>query len=402
MSRRRPTTLRAVESLARWLLDPSTRALPVDAALAGLCERLVATGLPVSRAGLTLPTLHPEIWIRRLAWKRGEGATVIMPSHDTTTTSTYLDSPVAAIHAGSGPIRCRLRGPNADLRYPICRDLATEGATDYFCIPLDLGDARRTYVSLATDSSEGFDDGALAKVVELSPYISMWVELKATQDASRSLLEVYLGKKAAARVLAGEVRRGTGVAIEAAIWTCDLRGFTSMSDAFSAAEVVASLDAYFEAVAGPIIDRGGEVLKFIGDAVLAIFPVTAATREEACTRALAAAEGALAAMSALNGARERDGKPRLDLGLALHVGEVMFGNIGARERLDFTVIGAAVNEACRMESLCKTLGTSLVVSAPFAAAVGARTFVPLGEQRLRGVAGAQSLFTLPAFAPNGP
>lgn len=388
-------------TIARWLVEPTTRSLPVEAALTKLVELLGERGLPrLMRVGLSLPTLHPEIWVRRLAWTRDEGARLFLPQHTLTTSPAYLDSPVAAIHAGSGPIRCRLEGPSADLRYAICRDLAAQGATDYVCIPLDLGSAHRTYVSLATDDPGGFDDGALAGLIDLSPYISMWLELKAAQVAGRGLLEVYLGKNAAARVLAGEVRRGHGVATEAAIWTCDLRGFTAMSDATPASEVVATLDAYFEAVAGPIADHGGEVLKFIGDAVLAIFPVAEGARGEACARALDAARGALAAMEALNAAREQEAKPRLGIGLALHVGEVMFGNIGARERLDFTVIGAAVNEACRMESLCKTLDTPLVVSAPFAAVIGAG-LVSLGEHRLRGVAGAQRLFTLPVHAPRG-
>jgi adenylate cyclase len=200
-------------------------------------------------------------------------------------------------------------------------------------------------------------------------------------------------------VVSGQVRRGTGTAIHAAILTCDLRGFTAMSDALPASEVVAALDDYFEAVAGPIGEYDGDVLKFIGDAVLAMFPVAPGTQRDACGRALAAAQHALTAMDTLNQTREGQGKPRLELGLALHVGEVMFGNIGARERLDFTAIGAAVNEVCRMESLCKTLGTSLVVSASFAAELEDAGLVSLGEQRLRGVRQPLHLFTLPAYAP---
>ena len=386
-------------AIARWLIEPATRALRVEDALTQLVRRLGESGLALSRVGLSMPTLHPEIWVRRLTWARDEGPRLRTPQHGLTAMVDYLDSPVAAIHAGSGPIRCRLRGPNADLRYAICRQLADKGATDYFCFPIELSlAAHRTYMSLATDHPGGFTDDALAAVLALAPYISVWLELKGAEDASRGLLEVYLGKLAATRVLAGEVHRGTGVITHAAIWNCDLRGFTAMSDTLPASEVVAALDAYFEAVAGPIADHGGEVLKFIGDAVLAIFPVGPGARKDACTRALAAATIALDAMAAQNVTRETQGKPRLDLGLALHVGEVMFGNIGARERLDFTVIGAAVNEACRMESLCKTLGTPLVVSAPFATAIGDATLIPLGEHRLRGVASPQAVFTLPVYA----
>jgi adenylate cyclase len=382
-----------------WLISPRARTLPIQVALGELVEHLCEADLSLSRVGFSLPTLHPDIWAQRVMWTRAEGARVRLTDHDVPRSSTYLDSPVARIHAGSPAIRCRLVGPDADLSHAICRELAAEGATDYFCMPLELGNGRRSYFSLATDAAHGFDERALERVVALSLHLSLWLELRATQYATRGLLEVYLGKKAAARVLAGQVHRGTGSATHAAVWTCDLRGFTTMSDVLPAVEVVALLDRYFEAVAGPIIDHGGEVLKIIGDAVLAIFPVCDGSHEKACGRALLAAEHALAAMDALNRALLDEGKARLDIGLALHVGEVMFGNVGARERLDFTVIGAAVNEVCRMESLCKTLGTPLVVSEPFARSIDAKGLISLGKHALRGVAEPAPLYTLASHAP---
>jgi adenylate cyclase len=372
--------------LARWLIDPATRGLSVEDGLTKVSERLDALGLALSRVRISVPTLHPETFVRRVTWTPEDGSVLFLPTHALVGTPAYLDSPVAVIHAGGDAIRCKLVGPDADLRWPICREHAAEGCTEYACLPLVLGDGQRTFISLMTKRDGGFPDVAYDQVIALLPHIAAWIELKATQLASRGLLEVYLGKKAAARVLAGEVRRGTGAATHAAIWTCDLRGFTSLSDTMPAAEVVGTLDRYFEAVAGPIEDHGGEVLKFIGDAVLAIFPVIDGARADACTRALRAATAALDGMRAQ--------LPQLGLGIALHIGEVMFGNIGARRRLDFTVIGAAVNEACRMEQLCKTLGAPLIVSAPFAAELGGAGLVSLGEHALRGVGRPQELFTI--------
>ncbi len=371
--------------LAAWLIDPATRGLPVEVAFTGLVEELERRGLALTRARISLPTLHPEIYVQRMDWNRGDVARLFHPQHQITTTAAYRNSPVPHIQAGSGPIRCRLVGPDADLRFGICQELAAQGSTDYVCLPLPFGDGRRTFIALATDRAGGFTDDEIAALIALTPSLSAWVELKAAQLAHRGLLEVYLGKHAASRVLSGEVRRGTGAAIHAAIWTCDLRGFTALSDATPAADVVTTLDRYFEAVAGPIDDHGGEVLKFIGDAVLAIFPVGEGTRADACGRALHAANLAIEHMTAK--------LPDLDLGIALHIGEVMYGNIGARERLDFTVIGAAVNEACRMESMCRVLGVPLIVSAPFAAELGGAGLMSLGAHPLRGVARPQELFT---------
>jgi adenylate cyclase len=211
----------------------------------------------------------------------------------------------------------------------------------------------------------------------------------------RSLLDVYLGHNAARRVLAGAFRRGGGETIRAAIWSCDLRGFTSMADRLPAAEVVATLDRYFETVCAPIAEGGGEVLKLIGDAVLAIFPISPAAGDEAaaCRRALAAAKGAIEGIRRWNEAREEP----IGVGVALHLGEVTYGNIGAQRRLDFTVIGAAVNEVCRVEPLCKELGRSLLVTDAFAAQVACRDLVALGTRALRGVAEPRALFGIEGY-----
>jgi adenylate cyclase len=208
---------------------------------------------------------------------------------------------------------------------------------------------------------------------------------------------VYLGKNAARRVQAGEFRRGGGELIRAAIWFCDLRGFTAISDQAAPQQVVGVLDAYFDRVATVIGERGGEVLKFIGDAILAIFPVAGSDDAVACQSALLAAQSALDALESFN--QERAPQAALGMGIALHLGEVMYGNIGSRQRLDFTVISSAVNETSRLEGLCKVLKTPLALSSAFVDAAKPADAVDLGEQDLKGVRSRLRVFTLRRYAP---
>ena len=308
-------------------------------------------------------------------------------------TAAFQVSPAAVVVEQGRHVRQRLAGPETALDYPISRDLAAAGGTDYAAWALTFSQGQRTIFSIATRAAGGFTDEALALVEGALPAIAARMELAAVYAARRTLLEVYLGPNAAHRVLAGEFRRGSGTAIHAAVWTCDLRGFTELSDRVAAADVTAVLDGYFERVVGPIRRHGGEVLKFIGDAVLAIFPVEAAGAGDPCRRALAAAKEALAAMDAWNA-----GQPMsLEVGVALHLGEVFYGNIGGPDRLDFTVIGAVVNEACRLEPLCKTLGARVVMSAAFVEQLGpdpVGAIADLGAHPLRGVGAPMRVFGL--------
>jgi adenylate cyclase len=263
-------------------------------------------------------------------------------------------------------------------------------------MPLVFSDGRRSSFSCATDRPGGFTENDLELLEETALPLALRVELASAHIATSTLLNVYLGPNAAKRVLTGAFRRGGGELVEAVIWYCDLRGFTTLVDARPVADVVPILDRYFESVAGPVSDNGGEILKFIGDAMLAVFRIEPnMPTDEPCARALAAAETALAALGELNATLGTS----LTIGVALHVGEVMYGNIGARDRLDFTVIGRAVNEACRVEALCKELRVALLVTSSFAAAHPASGVVSLGDYTLRGVARPHELFTLPRFLP---
>lgn len=358
-----------------WLLAQGSE-LGAEQLLDGLARSMIAKGFPLMRVSTSLLTLHPEVYVRNLVWTREEGTSSMYRLHDYKLRADYTNSPVAAIHQGAASVRGRLEGPPAEIGYPILVALAKQGATDYLALPLVFEKGRRSYVSFTTDRAGGFTDEHIQELERLLPVLSLRFALESANYTTRCLLEVYLGPNAAKRVLAGAFRRGGGEMIRAAIFTCDMRGFTAMSDRLPAREVVAVLDRYFEGVAVPVEKHGGEVLKFIGDAVLAIFPIES-DPGDACRRALAAAEEGLAALQTFSA--------DVGVGLALHVGEVMYGNIGAPGRLDFTVIGAAVNETCRVESLCKTLDVPLLMTATFAAACGDIPVVSLGRHALKGV-----------------
>ncbi len=374
-----------------WLFDPELRRLSAPEFVTAVAERLCADGIPLTRLSTSLPTKHPELFSMNLIWTPASGCEVAKRANAVIDMAFFAASPIAELYKGAGPIRCRLEGPAADLRYPVCRDIAAKGGTDYLAVPLELVSGRRSFLSFATARPGGFSDAWIERLLAISPAFATRIEIEAAYYAMRCLLEVYLGKNAADRVLAGQFKRGGGESLRAAIWTCDLRGFTAMADRLPATEVVATLDRFFERVAGPIDSYGGEVLKFIGDAVLAIFPIGADDPAPVCRQALAAARTALAGITELN--RERGGR-LLELGIALHVGDVMYGNIGARERLDFTAIGAAVNEVCRVESLCKSLGVPILITSAFVAACPDPGWRTLGRHTLRGVREPQELYTL--------
>lgn len=357
-----------------------------------LAEAVREHGIPLWRSSLCLLTMHPEVFWRNLQWNEHDGVKILERKHEVFDTPYFTDSPIAALRRGAPPIRVRLT--DGELPFPICRDLRQQGGTDYYTQGLQFSNGEISYVSWATRAPAGFSDGEIEVFERILPYLARRVELESAYHGTRALLEVYLGQNAARRVLAGAFRRGGGERIEAAIWFCDLRGFTAISDRLSAEAVVPLLDSYFDSVAGPIAEHGGEVLKFIGDAILAIFPV-GEDPKAACRRALLAATQALDALAALN---QTSAEP-LSIGVALHLGSVMYGNIGARRRLDFTVISSSVNEASRLEALCKTLGTPLTLSEPFAREVAGEGVLDLGEHALKGVKAPLRVFTLARFRP---
>jgi adenylate cyclase len=397
----------------QWLLTTGRFAPSPAALLSGLAMRLCADGLDLTRMNIQPRTLHPEIAMMLYIWRPREGTsemrsgTPILRSEDTqqefgivqeialphvavgrvTDTDAFRASPFFAIFEGAPRIRSRIAPGATTFEFPILRDLAAGGATDYTAWPLRLSDGSVSAFSLTTRRPGGFTDGELTQLESLLDPLAMCMEIHLRGHVARSLLHTYLGRGPGEAVLAGRVCRGDIVLMEAAIWFSDLRGFTQASTTIEPTELVAWLNEYFGAVAQPVEENGGEILKFIGDAMLAVFPVTQErSRAGCCEAALRAAVSGNAALDALNARRVARGHPELQHGIGLHVGNVEYGNIGADRRLDFTVIGQAVNLASRIESLCGKLGRRTLASAELAALAGGG-LTPVGAFELKGLPG---------------
>ena len=255
------------------------------------------------------------------------------------------------------------RDPSLGRKHAIYDEMRANGLTDYVAWPLYHTLGKRHIVTFATDRSGGFDDAHISGLLELLPILALVSEIRMKNRLARTLLETYVGSHAGELILAGATRRGSGTTVSAAIMICDLRDFTRISDNWPRDDVIDLLNAYFDAMAEPIARHGGEILKFIGDGLLAIFPLT---KPSACANLLHAVTEARQAMIALNERNGKAGREPLNYGIGVHVGDVMYGNIGSRTRLDFTVIGPAVNMASRLETLTKKLGRKVLLSSAFA------------------------------------
>jgi adenylate cyclase len=333
--------------------------------------------------------LHPNVAGRAFFWRseKPDEVDVDVAEHEWMQSEQHLTSPLHHITRTGQAIRRRLADPDCPMDFPVLADLRGEGMTDYFATPLPSFTGEKLLASYTTRQPGGFNDAQMAALMRVLPPVARIAEVMAWRRKAQNILETYLGRQAGAKVLSGQIRRGDGEDTHAVIWFCDLRDSTPLADAMSRGEFLRLLNEFFECVLGPVVEREGEILRFIGDAALAIFPV-GGDEGEACRRALAAAKDAIQRMEALNAARER----RLGFGIALHLGDVLYGNIGTPTRLEFTVIGAAANEAARIEALCKVLNEPLLVSAPVARHLaGCRS---LGAHALRGVAESMELFAL--------
>jgi adenylate cyclase len=387
----------AIDRAFRWLLREGRNQRSGRELMRGLGAELTAGGFPLMRALLAMPTLHPQIASIAYRWSRGAPEVeAFTREHDIWQSDQYLRSPMALIYAGEPMIRRRLFGPELKIDFPILEDLVAEGGTDYAIFGLRRGDGRPlAALSIATDVPGGFTDRQFNGFQNLLPLLSLIVEAIETRLTARSLLEIYLGGDAGKRVMGGLIRRGESVTIAAAIWQCDLRDFTAMSNQLPRDEVLAILNDYFDAVTRPVLARGGEILKFIGDAVLAIFPMKDdLDRDDKCITALAAAEEALDALRDVNELRASAGKAPLSVGIGLHAGSVSYGNIGSQTRLDFTVIGPAVNLAARITGLCRPLNQPLLASRTFASPCASK-LVPLGHYPMHGFDAPQEVYGLP-------
>lgn len=382
-----------------WLLGGAVEEDDLLTLFEALLWRLVAAGLPLDRASLHVGTLHPQLFGFAWNWNADDGlCDEVKVTEASLQTEAYRRNPLYRVIDLGETVHARAANPEDLERFPLMAELQKQGISEYVALPLRAGGAYHNAATAATKQAGGFGDAEMAALRRIYQLFALHVERHIALRISRNVLETYLGAAAGEKVLRGAIKRGDGTAIQAVIWASDLRGFTDLADRLAEPDMIALLNAYFERLVGAVMAHDGQVLKFIGDGLLAVFPYEAfATPAAAAEAALTAAEQALAATDALNAEPPEelariDGWRPLKSGIALHEGEVFFGNVGAPERLDFTVIGPAVNAASRVEALSKSLGRAILVTEPVAELL-TRPLEDLGAQELRGLSRPIGVFT---------
>ena len=392
-----------------WAVREGLRGATAYDLFDGYCQRLVINGAPLWRAHTTMETLHPQWNSYGYTWRRDLNA--IEPEqypHGSAEGADFLMSPLNALilRARGGednPImRRRLEAGPGERDFPVLAEFFAEGATDYFAQLFiygaegDRSQGSGIVYSFAADRKGGFSDDDTRLLQATLPALSLAMKAHAGHVIASGLLATYLGQDAGQRVHAGAIIRGSVDKLSAVLWYADIRGFTRISDSAPGALVIGLLNDIFETLTAALRPRGGQVLKFIGDAMLATFSFEEADRMETCRRAVDAAIEGMRNLDALYVSRAAAGEPVAAVDLALHIGEVLYGNVGATDRLDFTVIGPAVNEATRIEALCEPLGRSVLVSSEFAVAAmgGVSRLESLGRHALRGVREPKEIFAL--------
>jgi adenylate cyclase len=384
-----------IRATAEWLADGARSAPQPEQVLAQLCERLVACGIPLWRVAVFIRTLHPNVMGRRFVWRPGAEVETSEAPFELLASADFLDNPVAHVYQTSAMIRRRLADPNCPIDFPILTELRAEGITDYLAVPLVFTDGAIHVVTCTTQQRGGFTDAQIAGIEAIIPALTRVAEIRMLRRMASILLDTYVGRSPGERILAGHIRRGDIEEIHAAIWLSDMRGFTALADRIPPRQLIDLLNRYFDCQVPAILDHRAEVLKFMGDGLLAIFPIAGddSDADEVCSRTLAAARQVWANVAALSEQIKVGGLDPLRFGLALHVGEVLYGNIGGGNRLDFTCIGPAVNLAARIEKLTSELGRTILASREFAVHCP-HEFTVVDQFTLRGFSAAQPVFGL--------
>jgi adenylate cyclase len=389
-----------VEAIADWLLGPALQVATGAQAVDEFAWRILAAGFPLARLTVHSGTLHPQFLGTSLIWWRDTGQTVqTFIEHEVVDVVPYHENPVLRVIQGGETLRRRVDVADSELDLPILHDLKAKGCTDYLALPIAGAHGRRYAVTYTTDCVDGLSTRQVTELTRISQRMSVVCDAYMQRALMHHLLNIYLGPSAGPKVLAGQVRRGTGEELTAVLWSSDLRGFTTRSDRLPGQQMVAILNALFDAQANAIHRHGGEILKFIGDGLLAIFPIDSSVLvSDAAHHAMAAAIQGLDAVHRLVDDPSMLGEPALRMVVALHPGTVIYGNVGAADRLDFTVIGPAVNLVSRVETVAKALDEPIIVTDEFAQAYSG-PLRSLGIHQFRGVANPRELFA-PAAPAN--
>jgi adenylate cyclase len=396
----------SLRELTNWVTEAGLTGKSETTILGGFCRRVVDGGLPIARGGVIIDTLHPIHEGRVFRWRREDRGEPELLEYGSTNegeaAASWQASPFfRMLQDGSSVLRRRLFATEAP-EFPGLVDHRNDGMTDYlalinrFAEQGAIGEMDCVYSYWVTDRVGGFDDNHIDALVTLMPKLALSIKCVSLGRIAETLVETYLGRDAGRRVLGGHIRRGGADRIHAVLWYSDLRGFTRITDDASPLQILALLNDYAEAAISAIHDHGGDVLKLIGDGILAIFPY-GEDADGACAGAIAAEDVLRRRVAKLNDKRAEVGLPITEIYLGLHIGEVFYGNVGSRERLDFTVIGPAVNEVARIAAMCRSAERDVLLSTDFAAAVataGVGSPVSVGRYALRGVTRPQELFTI--------
>ncbi len=395
---------RNFEAISDWLIDCALGDIDLEVIFLAFCRRLHEAGMPLMRAHLATRSLHPMFVAGTYTWERGGGINVARIQPEGDSGEDWKRSPLSAlIDSGKREARHHPTAGGDWHRFPLLVELEKQGATEYFAMVVVFGASERALarrdgciMSWTSDRAGGFSDEQIEILRRLGTRFGILAKLDRREQTAHNVVSAYLGADAGRRVLEGQIRLGDGEVIPAVIWYSDLRGSTALADRLPGDAFLGVLNSYFQCTAGAVLDHGGEVLRFIGDAVLAIFHVDGVDGHTRAARiALAAARDAERRLAEVNATRARSGEPALDFGLGLHVGELMFGNIGVPERVEFSVVGPAANEVARLESLTKGLGRHVLVSKTFADLLPLK-WEALGPQPIAGVEKTITVYAPPA------
>jgi uncharacterized protein (DUF427 family)/class 3 adenylate cyclase len=390
--------------LVEWVLSEAWEATTSRELTHRFVNRLNECGMKVIHIAVAIRTLHPLLAAISYRWKKSEPEVErIDSSYDSLVSGAFSNSPFKPVIDGAGGVRSKIN-PVGENEYSILDDLSVEGATDYVAMPMRFSDGQINAITIATDGEGGFTTENLGHIHEVLPILSRLYEVQAKERSAATLMHTFMGKHTGERVLNGQIRRGDGEDMHAVIWFSDLRNSTPLAETMTRAEFLVYLNQFFDGMAGAVVDNGGEILRFIGDAVLAIFPIernynnesgwdACSEVEMACERAINAVKAAQSAIAETNIELLSTGLPEIKYGIGMHIGDLTYGNIGIPERLEFTVIGSAANEAARIEAMTKDLSVPVLISDTFASAYLGE-LVSVGQHQLRGVEGKRELFTV--------
>ena len=384
-----------LQKITDWLIEGAGSAPnPPGRVLAETCEHMVRAGLPLWRVGVFVRTLHPDIFGRSFVWRHGAEVVMTSANFDVRDSDEFRSSPLSVLYSTEKEVRRRLSDSAAIDNSPFLADMRQEGVTDYIAFPLRFTDGSIHSATWATKRPGGFTEDHIEGLRKVVPPLARVIEIMSWRRTASSLLDTYVGNRAGERILGGQIRRGHTDTMQAAIWLSDLRGFTALSDRLPAETVVDILNHYFDCQVSSIGTHGGEVLKFMGDGLLAVFPIDeyVGDVQQVCSSVLEAARESRARVEEMQ-YPIGDVIERFRFGVALHVGRILYGNIGGGNRLDFTCIGPAINLAARLEKIAGRLSRTIVASAGFAG-MSAGSWTDLGEFPIAGFSKAERVYGL--------